>query len=432
MGRPRHPPGLGLGGWGQGLGCRESPWSRKLTRWGSPEGKGPGNPGRARQGEAQEERALPRETGGPAQRGAGGSDRGRRQGAGWGPGDAGGWRGHRVWALRESPSVPSSAHPRGSPLLAGARSAHPTGGRRRGGGCARRRRRESGLGCSRRLALALRRARRRRRSGAASPRPSPRRPARSPRRGRAAGTRSGGTASHRRDGGRTRAASAGSGPATEESPVGERASSRRLPQTWAGLGVGGRAPRGPDCRTPGAARGDGAWSETARFAECRCASAPGTRRVRALAVPALLQAGPGGRGDAREFGAPAGGGFILPRLCRGLWRGVCEGHSVGLFTWRPLRAHGVCWRLENQAVMLAFVSQASACAIVQVRGRAPLRLPSLAEAVSLWACVPCVCAGSGALLALITERACQSGCWGECGGVAVVCQWVNVRVHMGK
>ncbi|XP_052517668.1 interferon-induced transmembrane protein 10 [Budorcas taxicolor] len=98
-------------------------------------------------------------------------------------------------------------------------SAHPTGGRRRGGGCARRRRRESGLGCSRRLALALRRARRRRRSGAASPRPSPRRPARSPRRGRAAGTRSGGTASHRRDGGRTRAASAGSGPATEESPA---------------------------------------------------------------------------------------------------------------------------------------------------------------------------------------------------------------------
>ncbi|XP_065793169.1 interferon-induced transmembrane protein 10 [Muntiacus reevesi] len=100
---------------------------------------------------------------------------------------------------------------------AGAPSAHPTGGRRRGGGCASRHR-ESGLGCSRRPVLALRRARRRLRSGAASPCPSPRRPARSPRRGLAAGTRSGGTASHRRDGGRTRAASAGSGPAAKQSP----------------------------------------------------------------------------------------------------------------------------------------------------------------------------------------------------------------------
>lgn len=150
--------------------------------------------------------------------------------------------------------------------------------------------------------------------------------------------------------------------------------------------------------------------------------------MRALGVPELLRAGSGGRGDAREFGAPAGGGFILPRLCRGLWRGVCEGHSAGLFTWRPLWAHGVCWCLESRAVMLAFVSQASACASVQVPGRAPLRLPSLAEAVSLWACVPCVGAVSGVLLALFTERACRSGA----GGVWECCCCVSAGEVLGS
>lgn len=119
----------------------------------------------------------------PAETGAGGSWRGRGQGVNWDPGDA--WRASRARLC----GVPSLATPEG-PASGLRRGPHPAGCRRRGGGCARRRR-ESGLGCSRAAGLALRRERRQRGRHRRQPCALPaRRPACSPHRGWAAGSRS--------------------------------------------------------------------------------------------------------------------------------------------------------------------------------------------------------------------------------------------------
>lgn len=290
---------------------------------------------------------------------------------------------------------------------------------------ARRRRRESGLGCSRRLALALRRARRRRRSGAASPRPpcaaprAPRAEVGLPGRGAAGQPATGGTAKD------ARSERSGSGPATEESP-GERASSRRLPQTWAGLGVGGLL--GPDCRTPGAARGDGSVVRDGSF--CRVSLclllAPGE----CACGPSAAQAGPGGRGDAREFEPPrAAGSFFRDCAACG---GVCEGHSVGLFTRRPLRAHGVVLASGepggDAGVCVPSVSLCHRAGAGQ--SSAPPRQAWQRPCHCGRACPVCA-QGLGRRLPDY-RKSLSVGVLGECGGVAVVCQWVNVRVHMGR
>ncbi|XP_029065264.1 interferon-induced transmembrane protein 10 [Monodon monoceros] len=98
---------------------------------------------------------------------------------------------------------------------------------------------------------------------------------------------------------------AGSGQAAEDSPVGEGAPSRRLRQTRVRLGACGAA--GPRLRTPGAARGAGASSESVRFAECHCASVPGTGRV-TRGECALLgsgrRSGPGCEGAMRAGSEP--------------------------------------------------------------------------------------------------------------------------------
>lgn len=103
--RPRHPPGLGLGGWARAGMQKRGPWARKLTRWGSPEGKGPGNPGRAGRGSTGGKGSPPGDRIRPAPARGWGSDRGRERGAGWGPGDAGGWRGAPGLGAAESPSI---------------------------------------------------------------------------------------------------------------------------------------------------------------------------------------------------------------------------------------------------------------------------------------------------------------------------------------
>lgn len=349
---------------GRGLGEAQTPTWPGTRRRESPDGAGnsPGREGQHR-GEGSWEPGRG-ETGGSTEGGRGcprkdrwdGSARGRGlsqredTGSGWDPGDAGRWRGRRGWALRESPSLPSSAHPQGSPLPAGARSAHPTGGRRRGGGCARRRRRrESGLGCSRRPALALRRARRQRRSGAASPRPSPRRPARSPRRGRAAGTRSGGTASHRRDGERTRAASAGSGPAAEESPVGERASSRGCGKPGPGWGPGGGRRGAPAAGPPGR----------------RGARARGLRRLvlQSVTVRLLLATGECARLGSQSCSGPGRGA--------GAMRASSEPpRAAGSFFRDCVGACGaVCVRVTVRACLPGGLSGRTGCAGVWRAGR---------------------------------------------------------------
>ena len=255
----------------------------------------------------------------------------KREGAGGGEGRRG-WRaGTGVWRCSGTHPWPTLP-PRGSPLPAGARCPHPASGRGRGGGCARRRRRrrrrESGLGCSRRPAWRCG-------GSAATPRPATPRASRAEvgplGRGAAGQPDPRGTAEGRAGRG------AGSGRAAEESPVGEGAPSGRLRQTRAGLGACGAA--GPRLRTPGAARDAGASSESVRVAECHCAPVPGTARV-ARGECALLgsgrRSGPGGEGAMRARSEPQRPPCSSSGARVGACVAVCERHSAGLFTWRPL------------------------------------------------------------------------------------------------
>lgn len=121
-----------------------------------------------------------------------------------------------------------------------------------------------------------------------------------------------------------------------------------------GSGAGSAGPRLPE--PPGRRGSDGAWSGTARLQSVavRLLLAPGEC---AACSPSAARAEPGGRGDARSSEPRERRVHSSATVSGPVAR--CVQVTVGLLPGGLSGRAGVCWHLENQAVMLAFVSQAS-------------------------------------------------------------------------
>ena len=155
------------------------------------------------------------------------------------------------------------------------------------------------------------------------------------------------------------------------------------------------------------------WGPAARPPGRRGARARGLRGLVSQSVAVRLLLAPGecarlGAGTMRGSSEPpraAGSSFCD---CVGACGAVCVRVTVRACLPGGLSEHGVCWCLESRAVVLAFVAQASACASVQVPGRAWRRPCHCGRARPV--CAPCLGASCS-----VTARACQSGCWGVWG-----------------